>query len=429
MSVEHGVYDIRTCAWHGDLVSHIKLPNTWNVSIIKPSLNTPLDAEAIEHAVTHPLSGAGISCLSKGKKKAVIIIDDMTRPTPCEKILPCVIKELIKGGISEYDISIIIATGTHTPPDQEELVKKIGKAVPTSIVVLAHNAKEDVILIGTSPKGIDIYANRQVIESDIKIGIGVVYPHPAAGYSGGAKIAAPGILGFSTIQEMHDLLYGAGRRGKDLNSELRNEIDAIGEMIGLDYVIDVLLDENRHIGFLAAGDSKTVMDSAIKEFKRSCGISTFKKADIIIMNAYPFDGTFTFSLQRGLWPLWESKKAVGVLIAASPEGMGFHELYPMKHSISQRIKRYFAKLTWSTIKALPRKAVVLIKLMKQSRRHFYVVSEGINEKDVKSCYKNAQHRPSWNEMLVELEMLFKDREIVNVTLLSAAPLVEVTEKK
>ena len=61
--------------------------------------------------------------------------------------------------------------------------------------------------------------------------------------------------------------------------------------------------------------------------------------------------------------------------------------------------------------------------------HLNVVSEWINEKDVKSCYKNAKHKPSLNEMLVELEMLFKDREIVNVTLLSAAPLVEVTEEK
>lgn len=429
MSVKYTVYDIRTCAWHGDMVSHIKLPNAWNVSIVKPSLSTPLDAEAIEHAVTHPLSGAGISNLSKGKKNAAIIIDDMTRPTPCERILPCIINELKKSGISENDISITIATGTHSPPDQEELVKKIGKAVPASIEVIAHNAKEDVVLIGTSPKGIDVYANRHVIESDIKIGVGVVYPHPAAGYSGGAKIAAPGILGFSTIQEMHDLLYGAGRRGRDLNSELRNEIDAIGEMIGIDYVINVLLDENRQIGFLASGDSKTVIGSAIKEFKHCCGISTFKESDLIIMNAYPFDGTFTFSLQRGLWPLWESRKAVGVLIAASPEGMGFHELYPVKHSISQRIKRYFAKLTWSTIKALPRKAMVLIKLMKQSRRHFYVVSEGINEEDVKSCYKSAQHKTSWNEMLVELEMLFKDKETVNVALLSAAPLVEIVGGK
>ncbi len=49
----------------------------------------------------------------KGAKKILIIVNDITRPTPYKMILPPLLDELKKIGIKKENITFIIATGIH----------------------------------------------------------------------------------------------------------------------------------------------------------------------------------------------------------------------------------------------------------------------------------------------------------------------------
>jgi len=49
----------------------------------------------------------------KGAEKILIIVNDITRPTPYKIILPPLLKELRQIGIKKENITFMIATGSH----------------------------------------------------------------------------------------------------------------------------------------------------------------------------------------------------------------------------------------------------------------------------------------------------------------------------
>jgi hypothetical protein len=52
-------------------------------------------------------------------------------------------------------------------------------------------------------------------------------------------------------------------------------------------------------------------------------------ADVVIANAYPMDVSLTFMRSKGLTPLYHAKPSASrVVVAANPEGLGLHELFP-----------------------------------------------------------------------------------------------------
>src|SRR3712207_7755244 len=54
---------------------------------------------------------------------------------------------------------------------------------------------------------------------DLKLGVGCIYPHPIAGFSGGAKIILPAVCGADTTRMMHDYIQG---RSEEHTSELQS---------------------------------------------------------------------------------------------------------------------------------------------------------------------------------------------------------------
>ena len=57
----------------------------------------------------------------------------------------------------------------------------------------------------------------------------------------------------------------------------------------------------------------------------------------MVANAYPMDTAYIFMV-KGAWPLWErdlKEDAVRILIAACPEGSGYHRLYAVKRMVGK----------------------------------------------------------------------------------------------
>lgn len=90
-----------------DLFSEIRI-------FLKKRINSPVDSPPLRD-------------LARGKTSAVIIFDDMTRPTRTYEIAPIVVEELLAGGINEEEITFVCALGTHGALTQNEFRKKLGK--------------------------------------------------------------------------------------------------------------------------------------------------------------------------------------------------------------------------------------------------------------------------------------------------------------
>ena len=151
----------------------------------------------------------------KGRKKVLIVVDDYTRTTPVQKILPRLISELEEAGIKPSGIKILVALGTHRPMTEEEIVKKFGKDIPKRYPILNHPwwDSSQLTYCGETEKGTPIFVNRMVKEVDFILGIGQIVPHRVSGFSGGGNIIQPGICGEETTGKTHWLSAQFQRTG------------------------------------------------------------------------------------------------------------------------------------------------------------------------------------------------------------------------
>ena len=73
----------------------------------KNSTSCPDENTIIDQALNSPISSNKLSIIAKGKKNAVILASDITRPCPSYKFLPALTEELNMAGIKNKDIKIM----------------------------------------------------------------------------------------------------------------------------------------------------------------------------------------------------------------------------------------------------------------------------------------------------------------------------------
>ena len=80
----------------GNTTLEIELPDDWEVTLcpMRGENRTPWTIEQMETAIQNPIGSPRLKTLAKGKRTAVIIFDDITRPTRTYEVAPLVLREL-----------------------------------------------------------------------------------------------------------------------------------------------------------------------------------------------------------------------------------------------------------------------------------------------------------------------------------------------
>ena len=84
-----------------------------------------LEAEILR-ALDNPLGTAPLKELAQGKKNIVFLIEDSTRNTPLDRIMPVVVRYLNDSGVPDEAMSFLTAPGTHRIMTDAEILEKIG---------------------------------------------------------------------------------------------------------------------------------------------------------------------------------------------------------------------------------------------------------------------------------------------------------------
>ncbi|MBU4316503.1 MAG: DUF2088 domain-containing protein [Proteobacteria bacterium] len=318
--------------WYENSTLEIQLPDDWAVEIcpMKGVNAQALTPDEIKNAVLHPLDSPPVSELAQGKKSAVIIFDDMTRPTKTGEIAVFVLEELLKAGIREDEITFVCALGTHGALTANEFRKKLGQAILDRFRVFNHNIYENCVEVGKTSRGTILKINREVAEAEFKIAIGCVTAHPQAGFSGGGKIILPGISHIDSITHYHLNVEAMDKKstgmGKYPHNILQEEIEEAAGLAGLDFCINVIVNGRGRTSAVFAGNYKTVFHAAVKQAKDH--YATFPKPenkDIVISNAFVKANEMAIAMGMGIRPLKNLTGTV-VIIATSPEGQVIHHL-------------------------------------------------------------------------------------------------------
>jgi nickel-dependent lactate racemase len=318
--------------WYGNTTAEIELPDDWEVEYcpMRGAKRSPLKQEEIEAVVLNPAGTPRLKTLARGKKSAVIIFDDMTRPTRTYEIAPIILAELQAGGIREENITFVCALGTHGALTMNEFRKKLGDGIPQRFRVFNHNIYENCIAVGNTARGTKLMINREVMESDLKIAVGCVTAHAQVGFSGGGKMLLPGVAHVDSIAHYHLQVEAMAKEttglGKHENNILRQEIDEAAGMVGLDFAVSVLFNERGAATDVFAGELFEVHAKAValaQEVYDTDPIPCNK--ELVIANAFAKANEMTISIRLGVFALKDFTGTV-VVIANSPEGQVVHYL-------------------------------------------------------------------------------------------------------
>ena len=69
-------------AWYGDLQKELTFPEDWSVELVTMSDAKAIDSETVARALSNPLGTPPLKELAEKSDKAVIVVEDITRPVP-----------------------------------------------------------------------------------------------------------------------------------------------------------------------------------------------------------------------------------------------------------------------------------------------------------------------------------------------------------
>jgi hypothetical protein len=414
--------EVYTGAWHGDSRSILTFPESWDVHVVGDSPGAALDRASMMQRMLQPIGCERLASLARKCASAAIVIDDISRPTPTADLLPLVLDELEEGGIAASATRIVIAAGGHEPASNEDNLKKLGVETSNRVRWELHDPDGDLVHVGKSPSGIPLYLNRTVMNAELKIGIGSLTPHDGAGFSGGSKILVPGVAGTQTARYLHDFLKGADYRGGSIDNDFRRELDIITGELGLNFIVNVILNHRRQVAELFAGDRVLAHQEGARRAAELFEVVVPDDADIVIANTYPFDSNLWF-VPWGTWPLMSTGPDVTrVALADGSQGAGSHRLKPTELGFLGRAWVRFRTLRpRHVLKQVRHLVTSLTRTRSRKMLDFLMVCPNISEEDMASRFPAATLYRNWDDLRMELESRYANRA-VKVAVLPCAPL-------
>ena len=317
---------LRVNCWYDEHDIEVAFPGTWEVLECRMlGHNRPaLTQEQMRAALRKPFGAPRLAELAKGKKEVVILFDDLPKPTPAKVIVPFILEELHEGGVGDEHIRFLCAPATHRPLMYNEFAAKLWAEIVARYPVYNHNIYEHHVDIGTTSRGTPIKVNREFASCDLRLAIGGIIPHPAAGYGGGGKIVMPGVCSIDTITSHHKRFIGAARveRGRVHDNDFRLDIEEAARMAGLHFKVDAVINNRREVVGLFAGDFVEAHREGVKLATGVHSTEVATGADVVVINTYPDESQFV----RSTWCVPTSLKEGGdvVMVIQSHEGQNLH---------------------------------------------------------------------------------------------------------
>jgi nickel-dependent lactate racemase len=354
--------------------------------------------DVIRSSILNPIGTKRLSDMAVGKERIVIAIDDMTRTTQISRIFPHIFEELEKANIHKEQIKIIAAVGAHRPMNRQDFLLKLGEEIVSTIEVENHHPYENLTNIGNSSKGTPIDVNSTYLNADLKIAIGGVIPHPLAGFGGGAKIVLPGVCGIRTLEANH----AAGMRGEGAGigrmTDIRRDIEDVVEKVGLDFSVNVLLNEQGLLAKIYSGHFKAAHRKAMEEAVQFYSTKVTLNNQICFFNSFPEDSELNQAQYKPFNFLMTApnnmldRRGAIVIMTSSYEGRGYHCL--LSETGSKLYRNLIESVIW--------RAFV-------KKRKVYLFSPNVNIYDKNHFFpESVELFTEWSELIKRLKKDFEN---------------------
>ncbi|MFQ6078351.1 MAG: nickel-dependent lactate racemase, partial [Thermodesulfobacteriota bacterium] len=244
------------------------------------------EREGILCALERPIGTPPLREIAKKGMKTIIVVNDVTRPTPTYKLLPPLLQELEACGIPDRDIFMLVATGTHRDNRSDELEHLLGKEILSGFRVINHHCqeREGMVDLGSTSQGIPIIINRLFYEADLKILTGSIEPHQSAGYSGGRKSLLPGLASLEVLRLHHSYQMRSPDPAMGWVEGNGFHLAALeaAKQAGTNFILNVVQNHNREIIRAVAGDVERAWSAGVEVSREAYEVEAPGDVDIVI---------------------------------------------------------------------------------------------------------------------------------------------------
>jgi len=251
------------------------------------ALKNPIKADPLKELIATHYPGSG--------KKVLLIADDNTRPNRHTRILyPLLLPYLIEVcGVKKEDLGILIASGTHRPPNKTEIRERIlGDQIYEEYrdQILIHNDLNNLADLGVSSRNTPITFNQDALNACILIPVTDSEYHYFAGVAGTVKQLFPGMAGRETINTNHTQMFdkesgfkAVCRLGNTTDNPVISDMKEMATIVEKHlpvFCIDAIMD-HKQITRLNAGNIIALHDLANELLYHRRVIHVDKAADLV----------------------------------------------------------------------------------------------------------------------------------------------------
>ncbi|MFW5749509.1 MAG: nickel-dependent lactate racemase [Halanaerobium sp.] len=346
----------------------------------KEALNDPL--KAVENSLKKPVGTAPLAELLAAEKinDLVIIVNDVTRFTPYNYMLPPLFKTISEAGIKNEQLTFIVATGVHSPHSAEQNREIFGEEIDANYNFIYHNCDQDLADLGRLSTGNQLKINKKVAEADFLITTGVILPHYMAGFSGGRKSILPGVAARESIEKNHAMMVDVIEDHPPLeDNPISKEMFEAAEKVGVDFILNVVTNSSREIVQVAAGDYRQAWEAGIAQSADMYHLPLKEKAEAAIVSSGGFPRDINvYQAQKALDHADHAVKKGGTIIwvAECSEGYGeerFEKWMNQAESPTDNIRRIKKKFVigghkaFAISKVAAEKEIILISALSRAK--------------------------------------------------------------
>ena len=287
----------------------------------------------VRAAMDSPIGSPKLRELAAGKKNAVLIISDHTRPVPSKDIVPFMLEEL-RAGNPDIEITMLVATGCHRGTTPEELVHKLGEDIVSREHIVVHDCDSSPLTdLGPLPSGARLVVNSLVAQAELVVSEGFIEPHFFAGYSGGRKSILPGVCSRVTVLGNHCAAFIDDPKARTSvidGNPINRDMERAARMAKLAYIVNVVVNEAHEVVAAFAGDPIEAHHAGCAYLARYCEVEQKQKADIVITSngGAPLDQN-AYQAVKGLTTAADAAAdgAALIICAECADGIGGDSFY------------------------------------------------------------------------------------------------------
>ena len=377
---------------YGSAALSVELPSR-ATTVITPRHRMPATdpMATLRAAIEAPVAGPPLRAIARPGQRVAISVCDVTRPQPRVPMLGAIM-EALDGIIRPEDVVVLIATGTHRASSPDERRAMLGDDVLAHWRVEDHDARDDGSLVDLGMVGdVPVFLAREWVDADVRITTGFVEPHFFAGFSGGPKMVAPGLAGLATTLELHNARRIGDPRatwGICEGNPVHDSVRAVAAATGVDFALDVLLDDDKRITQAFAGDVLAMHAAAREVARREAMQAVDAPFDIVITtnSGYPLDQNL-YQAVKGMSAAAEVVRPGGTIICAAEcrDGLPDHGSYGKLLRQARSPADILQRIAASPV-TIPDQWQVQIQARIQTKATVLLRTDGLSDDEVRAAH-------------------------------------------